>query len=160
MSEKYSEEKYDPTLAICSSLELSFDGEKLQMTGGSKAYSYPAASGHPTKDGKFSYDNVAQHVSFGGPIPEGIYWINPDELWTNHWYKSGSENDWGKYRITIHPFTTTDTFSRGGFFIHGGKTLGSAGCIDLTSNINAFVADIGKEGAIKKVPNPFNRQLS
>ncbi len=36
MSEKYSAEKYDPTLAMCSSLELFFDGEKLEMTGVAK----------------------------------------------------------------------------------------------------------------------------
>ena len=60
------------------------------------------------------------------------------------------EDSWGKYRITIHPFTTTNTFHRGGFFIHGGKTPGSLGCIDLTSNIEAFVSSLRKEGAIRK----------
>lgn len=150
MSDKYAAERYDPSLAMCSSLELFFDGSKLIIKGGSKEYSYPAASGRPTKDGKFIYTKEAQKGSFTGPIPEGVYWINPDQLWTNRWYKFTSEDAWGKYRITIHPFTTTATYKRGGFFIHGGKVLGSAGCIDLTSNIDTFVNDLQKEGAIKK----------
>jgi len=81
--------------------------------------------------------------------PEGTYWINPDELWTNRWYKSGSVDAWGNYRITIHPFTTTDTFKRGGFFIHGGKVLGSAGCIDLTKYMDTFVSDLSSELATR-----------
>jgi len=150
MTDKYAAERYDPSLAMCSSLELFFDGSKLIMKGGSKEYSYPAVSGKPTKDGKFIYNKEAQKGSFTGPIPEGVYWINPDQLWTNRWYKSASEDAWGEYRMTIHPFTTTETYKRGGFFIHGGKVLGSAGCIDLTSNIDTFVNDLQKEGAIKK----------
>ena len=150
MSDQYAGERYDPSLGMCSSLELFFDGSALTMTGGSKVYSYPAASGRPTKEGSFIYSKEAQMASFSGPIPEGVYWINPDELWTNRWYKRGSEASWGKYRLTIHPFTTTDTFGRGGFFIHGGKILGSAGCVDLTSYIETFVADLKKEDAIKK----------
>jgi hypothetical protein len=52
--------------------------------------------------------------------------------------------------VTIHPFTTTVTHGRGGFFIHGGKNPGSIGCIDLTSNITKFVKDLDKEGARRK----------
>ena len=84
------------------------------MKGGGKDYSYPAVSGRPTKDGKFIYTKEAQKSSSGGPIPAGVYWINPDELWTNRWYKRASEASWGKYRITIHPFATTETYKRGG----------------------------------------------
>jgi hypothetical protein len=150
MSDRYAEERYDPSLSMCSSLALLFDGSKLKMTGGSKTYTYPAASGKPGKKGKFTYTKEAQKASFSGPIPEGVYWINPDELWTNRWYKRGSYDAWGKYRITIHPHTTTQTYKRGGFFIHGGKVLGSSGCIDLTSHMQAFVSILEKEGAIKK----------
>jgi hypothetical protein len=150
MADKYAGERYDSSLAMCSAIELTFDGSKLEMTGGSKTYSYPAASGKPTKDGQFVYTKEAQMAPFGGPIPAGVYWINPDELWTNSWYNRGSEASWGKYRITIHPFTTTDTYKRGGFFIHGGKVLGSAGCIDLTHHIDKFVSDLETEGAMRK----------
>jgi hypothetical protein len=48
------------------------------------------------------------------------------------------EGGWGTHRITIHPFTRTETHGRGGFFIHGGTSAGSAGCIDLTSNMASF----------------------
>ena len=97
MSDKYAGERYDESLAaMCSSLALFFDGSKLTMNGGSKGYSYPAASGKPTKDGKFIYTKETQKASFIGPIPEGVYWINPDELWTNRWYKPVSEDAWGK----------------------------------------------------------------
>lgn len=41
-------------------------------------------------------------------------------------------------------------YQRGGFFIHGGKVPGSAGCIDLTSNIETLVDDFDKEGARRK----------
>lgn len=150
MGDRYAEERYDPSLAMCSKLALTFNGKTLAMTGGSKTYSYPAASGKPDKGGAFSYTKEAQIAGFSGPIPEGIYWINPDELWVNRWYKRGSEASWGKYRITIHPFTTTETYQRGGFFIHGGKVLDSIGCIDLTSHIDAFVADLQVEGAMRK----------
>lgn len=149
MADKYSGERYDPSLAMCSSLALRFDGTQLTMTGGKKAYAYPAASGKPAKDGSFNYSKAAQMGGPGGPIPEGVYWINPDELWTNRWYKSGSYDGWGNYRITIHPFTTTDTFKRGGFFIHGGKVLGSAGCVDLTKNMDTFAGDLQRELAAK-----------
>lgn len=124
MANKYAAERYDPALASCSSLALFFDGFTLTMTGGSKNYSYPAVSGRPTKEGRFTYSREAQKASFGGPIPEGVYWINPDELWTNRWYRPASEDAWGKYRLTIHPFTTTETYKRGGFFTHGGKGVG------------------------------------
>lgn len=150
MTDKYAGERYDPSLAMCSTLELSFDGAQLTMGGGKKTYSYPAASGRPAKDGSFNYSKEAQMGGPGGPIPEGVYWINPDELWINRWYKTGSRDAWGNYRITIHPFKTTETFMRGGFFIHGGKTLGSAGCIDLTKYMDTFVNDLQSELATKK----------
>lgn len=150
MAENYSVERYNSSLPMCNALALTFDGSKLALTGGSKTYFYPGASGRPGANGNFTYTKEAQQASFGGPIPEGIYWINPDELWTNRWYKRGREAAWGKYRITIHPFTTTETYQRGGFFIHGGKVLGSAGCIDLTSHIEEFVSDLAREGATQK----------
>ncbi len=39
--------------------------------------------------------------------------------------------DWGEYRVPAHPNEGTNTLGRSGFFIHGGKTPGSAGCIDV-----------------------------
>jgi len=144
----YSSERYNPTLAHCGVLQLMFDGKYLRMTGGSKSYSYPAVSGKPDASGHFDYSEARQRIANAGPIPAGTYWIRPDELDDNYWNTvvSGSfERSWGRYRITIHPFTTTETYGRGGFFIHGGTVPGSAGCIDLTTHIDAFAADLTKE---------------
>ena len=58
---------------------------------------------------------------------------------------------WGSHRITIHPFDSTHTFGRGGFFIHGGTMPGSAGCIDLTSGMPRFAALISAVPPAKKV---------
>jgi hypothetical protein len=140
----YSAERYDPKIAHCSTLVLRFDGKTLTMRGGSANYSYSAVSGR-SQNGSFDYSNDAQRQAYQGPIPEGTYWIKPDEMWENAWYKSGSRAAWGNYRITIHPFTTTETYRRGGFFIHGGAVPGSAGCIDLATEMDRFVADLRKE---------------
>ena len=148
---KYARERYDPSLAHCRRLALDFDGSRLRMTGGKLTYDYPAVSGKKGVAGLFSYTPERQRTPSGGPIPEGAYWINPAEIWELEWYNFWtSEEGWGKYRVTIHPFTTTVTHGRGGFFIHGGKSPGSAGCIDLTTNISTFVQDLDKEGARRK----------
>lgn len=44
--------------------------------------------------------------------------------------------DWGDWRITLSPLSTTDTMGRSGFFIHGGSTPGSAGCIDIGGGLS------------------------
>lgn len=151
----YSSERYNPTLAHCGILRLTFDGHYLRMTGGNNTgrtcgpvtYRYPAVSGRPLADGSFDYSAERQTISGTGPIPAGTYWIRPDELddnWLNT-FIPGFERSWGRYRITIHPFTTTVTHGRGGFFIHGGTQPGSAGCIDLTSYMDAFASDLIRE---------------
>ncbi|HLK99330.1 MAG TPA: tlde1 domain-containing protein [Myxococcaceae bacterium] len=141
----YSSERYDPALASCGLIQLSFDGKKLTMKAGTKEYTYHAVSGKPQADGSFDYSGDAQKKPFQGPIPEGVYWIRPDELWENAWYKNGQRSAWGNFRITIHPFTTTKTHGRGGFFIHGGERAGSAGCIDLWSDVDRFIKDLKAE---------------
>lgn len=150
-SNKYSAERYDSSLAHCSALSLHFNGTTLELRGGKVNYIYPAVSGKKGVDRTFSYSQERQRAPNGGPIPAGKYWINPDEIWELEWYDFWTDEDgWGKHRVTIHPFTTTVTHGRGGFFIHGGKNPGSAGCIDLTSKISDFVNDLGKEGARRK----------
>ncbi|CAN5233771.1 hypothetical protein BH10PSE15_BH10PSE15_14240 [soil metagenome] len=141
----YEGERSDPTLAMCRDLELNFDGKKLIFSVGDKVYTYPAVSGVATDDGTFDYSPARQRLSSVGPIPEGIYWINPAQMWTNGWHKIGSRASWGNHRVTIHPFTTTETFGRGGFFIHGGDTPGSKGCIDLVGIMDRFVRDLLNE---------------
>lgn len=135
----YASERYDPNLSHCrTNLSLHFNGSALVMTNGEDTYTYPAVSGRPGQNGSFDYSVERQRAAGAGPIPEGTYWIRPDELWENAWYKRAPVSGWGNYRITIHPFSTTDTHGRGGFFIHGGSRPGSAGCIDLTSHMDQF----------------------
>ena len=137
---KYADERYNPTLPHCGSLKISFDGSKLTLSGASKSYSFPAVSGKPDNKGRFDYNPARQTQANIGPIPEGVYWIRPDELWENAWWRIGaSDAAWGEYRISIHPFMKTETHKRGGFFIHGGTVPGSAGCIDLTTKISDFI---------------------
>lgn len=142
----YESERYNPTLPHCGGIKLEFNGKKLFMSGMTDimcfAHSYNAVSGRPDASGGFDYSVEAQKKKGKGPIPEGTYWIRPDEFWENAWYKRGSYTAWGNYRITIHPFTTTETHGRGGFFIHGGDVAGSAGCIDLTGEMDKFYNDV------------------
>src|SRR6056297_1584138 len=140
MPDDYASERYNPTLPHCGQLALRFDGRNLTMTGSGPPKTYSADSGRPIeRNGQitFDYSQARQRIRNVGPIPEGTYWIRPDELSEAGWFRN--TDAWGDYRITIHPFTTTETFGRGGFFIHGGTTRGSAGCIDLCGRINQFV---------------------
>lgn len=109
------------------------------MIEGEVSGSVPAASGK-LLNGQFDYSKERQKIPNQGPIPEGNYWINPAELDDNTWNPFVSYDSWGNFRITIHPFTNTETFGRGGFFIHGGSTAGSAGCIDLIGSMDAFAS--------------------
>ena len=45
---------------------------------------------------------------------------------------------WGDTRTWITPMAGTEIYGRSGFSIHGGVAPGSAGCIDLVGNNNAF----------------------
>jgi len=116
---------------------------------GSKASMiYPAVSGRPVGPAEFDYSSERQKLASQGPIPEGAYWIQPSQLWRNNWLKDkliAPRAAWGNYRLTIHPYPTTPTHERGGFFIHGGSSPGSAGCIDLTSHMDSFVSALERE---------------
>lgn len=52
----------------------------------------------------------------------------------------------GKRRVWLDPLPGTPTHGRGGFSIHGGWWRGSAGCIDLTSDMPSFVDAFLKYG--------------
>lgn len=116
-------------------ITLIFDGAFLRIQGERQAY-FEAVSGKPNRFGKFNYSQGRQRLENIGPIPEGVYWIDPTQLGIvkRPWEWAG----FGLKRLTIHPFHTTHTFGRGGFFIHGGVLAGSGGCIDLTSAMADF----------------------
>jgi hypothetical protein len=142
----YSHERAKPTVPQCkrSTISVSFDGKHLTLRG-KKAQIFPAVSGKRDPKLGFVYSAERQKERSTGPIPAGEYWINFEELWENSWYRRGSRSAWGNYRLTIHVFPGTVTHDRGGFFIHGGAVPGSAGCIDLTNNIDRFVAALRAE---------------
>jgi hypothetical protein len=137
-------ERGNSTLADAP-VELTFDGRTLTMTG-SMSGSWPAVSGRPAGDGSFDYSPERQHQMSVGPIPAGGYWLDPSQLvdLRERWlYSIRYEMAWGTHRITIHPFDSTHTFGRGGFFIHGGTSAGSAGCIDLVDQMADFARRLG-----------------
>lgn len=129
---------------------LYFDNCELSWIDedGSILESWPAISG---AEGFQSPEY--QNIEDKGPIPEGLWrvaiaryqeipdhdWIEmvAAELGLTAW--PGGESSWGRHRVWLEPAdSTTETYQRSGFSIHGGDTPGSSGCIDLTSHIGKF----------------------
>lgn len=138
---RYASERFDPKVPACVAgpMTLHFNGRGLFASGPSPFY-FEAVSGKRNGQG-FDYSRARQTIPNEGPIPAGRYWIQPSELQENAWYRfANATSAWGNFWITIHPYPSTQTHGRGGFFIHGGAQPGSAGCIDLASNMDAFVA--------------------
>lgn len=140
----YESERGDPSTDQCAIgdargyVTLLFDGFYLKLLKDGKVdAAWHARSGIPNGDW-FDYTPDRQKQKDEGPIPAGEYWIQPDQIAT----PSVGRDSWGNFRITIHYFPATYTFNRGGFFIHGGKTFGSKGCIDLAQYMDAFVQKI------------------
>jgi RHS repeat-associated protein len=85
---------------------------------------------------KFVYNDKNQKWSWSGPIPAGKYWLTPSEEanWTNAIRHTTATDSWGNYSWPLHAYPETNTFGRGGFFLHGGTLWGSAGCIDVKNS--------------------------
>ena len=148
----YAHEKGVPAVPQCgrSPLSLRFDGMMLALRDRHKQYSWPAVSGRSDARGSFDNSAARQRQKGEGPIPADFYWIDPAELWERNGWNVFQQFrvprvSWGDYRITIHVQPGTETHGRGGFFIHGGGTPGSAGCIDLTVNMDAFVRTLREQ---------------
>ena len=113
---------YDP-----SSGTLQVDPE----VKGRSPYSMPASTGKPNCGCDASDPNR-------GPIPSGNYFIDTTKvsqlgLWQTLKRNRpfGGGGDWGNWNAPLTPTATTNTYGRGGFYIHGGMIPGSAGCIDV-----------------------------
>jgi hypothetical protein len=109
---------------------LRYDGTTLTLVGddGNVRWSGRAYSGNPGSTA------AQQDEGWVGPLPEGTYTINPNEISHVTGVRAFVRNllgDWGNYRVPLHPAAGTDTHGRSGFMLHGGKTPGSAGCIDV-----------------------------
>ena len=91
---------------------------------GSVVNTYPYTSGRPgvTDPG----------VAGKGPIPPGSYSLDPQQI-SEGGFVRNLLGDWGQYRVPLVPDSSTETYGRSGFFLHGGTKPGSAGCIDVGS---------------------------
>lgn len=148
---------------------LRFDGERLTAFAVNKegrhfSFSLPADSGFPLdkNNSVFDYSRQRQKQKDEGPIPEGTYTVNPQEIQHPNLIDEaigmagafakkklgrfpGGSIPWGNCRISIEktPEQAKKT-ERDGFTIHGGKRRGSAGCIDLTDKDEKFCEFIEK----------------
>jgi hypothetical protein len=118
---------------------LSFDGSSLKwMAGDGSTMVWDAVAGE-LSDGETQTE--LQDVADTGPIPEGSYRVD-----FNGTKQRESMNiidkirypqaTWGNYFVRIEPYKVAN--GRSGFTIHGGAVPGSAGCIDLHKNNDAF----------------------
>lgn len=122
---------------------LHFDGKKVTLydDDGKVKCSCDATSG---KDGVLD-----PSVKNKGPIPEGAYTLNPDEISEVHgvkWLFRNFKGDWGTYRVPLHPDPSNNMFGRSDVFLHGGYSPGSRGCIDVGSCENRLFPMIQKQG--------------
>ena len=130
-----------------------FDGRALTIYQNNKEiYKFDARSGKPEyQDPKY------QNLPNQGPIPEGAYVARQSEIQhitpygllagiVNAGTWKGSLYSWGNSRVWLEPSNTTNTYGRDGFSIHGGLFPGSAGCIDLTGQINMFISWLESTG--------------
>ena len=124
-----------------------FDGKKFTLYENDK----PIMSWDAVSGAKGYQSPKYQSVKDKGTIPEGTYVARQSELQhitpygiiagiANAGTWPGSLYSWGASRVKLESSQQTNTYGRGGFYIHGGWVPGSAGCIDLTSNIDNFVA--------------------
>lgn len=117
---------------------LYFNGTHLSIRSlsGSVKKEFRAYSGHrnSTPD--------EQNIKNKGPLPEGNYTaLNTTPLirardpqgWENR-----LERSWGDIATFLEPNAENEMYGRDEFFIHGGSTPGSNGCIDLVENNNEF----------------------
>ncbi|MGC8917683.1 MAG: tlde1 domain-containing protein, partial [Thermoanaerobaculum sp.] len=149
---------------------LLFEGGRLYLVTKDALMVFTANSGKtvPTDPTKQAVKNV-------GPIPEGLYYTGEiQELSDLSFFQRivveasklpalagikfgpwpGGTVAWGSARTPLTPAPTTNTFGRGGFFIHGGSgSLKSAGCIDLGSGGDRFFATLQvMPGGMSAVP--------
>ncbi len=95
----------------------------------------------------FDYSVARQRKAGAGPAVEGTYWIGScdDKTWktkvARHMLAS---NAWGFYSWRMHPEANVPNYPgrvNSSFHIHGGKSAGSAGCIDI----------MGQDHAVNKI---------
>ena len=122
-----------------------FDGYSLTLyrSDGSIVGSWPAISGQSGHQKPSD-----QNLPFKGPLTEGRYSFSTGDVQPltmldamlgvpKRGHFPGSILAWGTERAALVP-DSTPTNGRNNFFIHGGVSPGSAGCIDLGPNEKAY----------------------
>jgi hypothetical protein len=141
---------------------ILFTGSVIILDTGDSRFSFKAVSGTQKKISKeiytFDYSSDRQNRSDEGPIPQGAYYVVPDEItalptwkmkliWKMPSLLTGISDDtkkayidaWGSCRLSIHAAAGNNQAGReGGFFIHGGTSPGSHGCIDIGTQAPLF----------------------
>jgi LysM repeat protein len=132
-------DKQISSMPIINSMHMIFhisQGLLTVYTEDGGKYDIMATSGKDKCQNNPSED--CQKKSFEGPIPVGIYYLNPKDMSDPNFAMDLARNllgDWGDWRIVLKPAETTQTHRRNNFFIHGGRKKGSAGCIDIGGGI-------------------------
>jgi len=79
-----------------------------------------------------------QHLQNLGPIPEGDYYFMGED-WNalspirQRYLAMTNQGDWGDFNVKLNPIDYQG--QRFNFYLHGGSYPGSAGCIDVLSNV-------------------------
>ena len=103
-----------------------------------------------------TYDVKQDELSYYSFLP-GSFWSHPVDNFfmipnaSINWFTTkalggfgkfgkfpGGRGAWGNSKISLLPREGQEMYGRSGFTIHGGKRPGSAGCIDLTNQNDAF----------------------
>lgn len=124
-------------------MEIIFDlsSGKIMVATSSIDFTLPATSGRGACENSGSKSCLL--APFEGPIPIGMYFIDPKDLSDPNLigdvarnYRPDSPGNWGDFRVRLQPLSTTNTHGSDGFFLHGGSYSGSAGCIDVGGGLS------------------------
>ena len=149
-----------------STVDVGVSTLKFMSNDGRLLASFDAVSGHKDYFGTDPLDTMAtkgypEKGIKGGPTPEGSYKLGDYEKLGGGLTKTmklavffglkdesrlGSHDmdtearmvGWGNFRYKLIPSGANTMFARSGLYIHGGKFPGSAGCIDLTDQMDEF----------------------
>jgi YD repeat-containing protein len=120
--------------------KLFFDKAKETLTvdpetPGRLSYTIPASSGRET----CIQPDCNQTTPDNGPIPSGSYTINIRDIrflsLFEALYRAMRGGDWGRWNTPLISSKDTNVYNRNGFYMHGGRFKGSAGCIDIGGGV-------------------------
>ena len=142
---------YEKLSKINNPSRIDFDGEYLRFVeNGNTILELPAMSGNPNFQ-----ERKYQNLKNKGPLPEGNYRVKQNNVqdiensifeMIGRGKAPGGWSSWGKHRVWLTPFSSNTMHGRDNFSIHGGKSLGSAGCIDLACQEEEFFDKFKKYG--------------